>query len=105
MDPFSRLSNQMEVQVKEKERKGGVILSHDLLDEISVDRLIPKEDLYGLNPRLVDFSFAYFFVAVTQMKADKTYQLVIRTGFSSLSQKWNRHDALLSFYRAIERGD
>jgi hypothetical protein len=45
------------------------------------------------NPRLIDFSFAHFFVAIPEMDTDKTYQLVIITGLRSFSQKWNRHES------------
>jgi len=100
MDPLSGLSNKMEMQVKIKQRQGRLVFPQHLFDKISVSGFVPEEDLYSLNPRLVDFPLADIFIAVAQVQANKAYQLVIRTCCGSLSKKWNRHEFLVLFCRA-----
>src|SRR5215469_5730236 len=60
MNPLSRFSNEVEVQVKIEQGQRGFIFLHRLLDEISVGGLILEEDLHRLNPRLVDLLLAHF---------------------------------------------
>src|SRR6266481_2468302 len=89
MDPFPRFANEMEMQMKIEQRQSGIVLLHYLANEFFVDRLAFEQNLHRLNPGFVNLAPAGFFVAVSQMEADKAKQLVRRAGFNSFFQKWD----------------
>jgi len=89
MDPFPRFSNEMEMQMKIKQSQCGIVLLHHLANEFFIGRLVFEQNLHCLNPGFVDLAPASFFVAVSQMEADKAKQLVRLAGFNSFLQKWD----------------
>jgi hypothetical protein len=91
MNPFSGFANEIEMQMKVKKGQCGLVLLQDLLDKVAVCRIVLEQNFDRFDPRFIDFPPANFLIAVSEMKADKTYDFLGIAGFDGFSQKWNGH--------------
>jgi len=68
MDPFSGLSDQVEMQVKIEQRQAGFVRRHRAGDHALVNGLVFQKDLGRLDPGFIDLSAANLLVAVAQVQ-------------------------------------
>jgi hypothetical protein len=76
MDPFSGLSDQVEMQVKIEQRQAGFVRRHRAGDHALVNGLVFQKDLGRFDPGFIDLSAANLLVAVAQVQPDETDQFL-----------------------------